>query len=315
MPRKEYNSWVANRPLQTNVESSCDHSLLQLPGNDTIPPPSLPGNMHSIEMPMRYSKWRRQTPSSSNCSLTQDGLLCQYPVRSFAVFMHTCSPATALRMMSPPPCHFQSNMRSVYTLLLPSFTDCSLSLSDWHSVQSTSCFARSVVVAIPCASTQYACSAKFLLSSRSSGGTEFLPQFDYLIGLPGYMSFCPYWLDQLAFYVVSSSDAIWWLGVSSVAAFPRLFDDFYIFKGGDPWLQELLQQLPLPATVASASSAEQPPSFLYSSITADAAAIANHASSMVRPIPHIERSVEGDDSCDCAIVSACIAAVESSVLK
>jgi hypothetical protein len=203
-------------------------------------------------------------------------------------------------------------MHSVYTLLLPSFTDCLYSLSELNSLQNISCFARSVVISIPCASTQFACSAKYLLSERLSGQTELLPPFDYILGLPSRMSFCPFWLDQLAFYVTSSSDAIWWLGVSSVFAFPRLFDDFYIFKGGDHWLLEYLQQTNPFTMERSVSAAEEPPSLLYSSITAEAAAITNHASSMVRPIPLVERSIDADGGCDCAILSACITAMHQS---
>ncbi len=217
--------------------------------------------------------------------------------------------------MSSPPCRSKANMHGLYTLLLPSFTDCSLSLYDWISANDTSCFARSVPVSIPCASTQPACTAKFLLSSRLSGGSNLLPQFDYVIGLPSDTSFCPFWLDHLAFYVTSSSDAIWLLGASSVAAFPRLFDDFYVLKGGDPWLLQNLQQARAHTTEGCETPTDQPSSLLYSSITADAAAIAHHASFMVRPFPLVERLIGSDDSCDCAIVSACIAAAPSNKLK
>ena len=120
------------------------------------------------------------------------------------------------------------------------------------------------------------------------------------------MMFCPFWLDQLASYVTSSSDGIWWLGVSSVSAFPRLFDDFYILKGGDLSLLEYLQQSRPHAAKDYASPTEELQSILYSSITADAAAIAIHASAMVRPMPLVERLFDVGGSCDCGILSACI---------
>jgi methionine-R-sulfoxide reductase len=306
VPRKEYNLWVLNRSLQLQAPSFVD---ARSPGNATIPPPLLPGNLHSIEMPMRYSKWRRPTSSDANCSLTRGGLLCEYSPRSFAVLVQSCSPSAIQSMMSSVPCHLQSNMHSLYTLLLPSFTDCTCSLSDldsyMNSVPNTSCFALYVTISIPCASTQFACSAKHLLSQRLSGDQP-LPQFDYIIGLPGYMMFCPFWLDQLASYVTSSSDGIWWLGVSSVSAFPRLFDDFYILKGGDLSLLEHLQQSRTRATEDSSSLTQEPQSILYSSITVDAAAVANHASAMVRPMPLVERLFDDGGSCDCGILSACI---------
>ena len=306
VPREEYNLWVSNHSLQLQAPSFDDAPS---PGHAAIPPPLLPGNLHFIEMPMRYSKWRRRTSSDANCSLTRDGLLCEYPARSFAVFVQTCSLSAMQSMLSSAPCHLQSNMHSLYTLLLPSFIDCARSLSDWdsyrNSVRNTSCFARSVTISIPCASTQFACSARHLLSLRLSADQP-LPQFDYIIGLPGYMMFCPFWLDQLASYVTSSSDGIWWLGVSSVSAFPRLFDDFYILKGGDLSLLEYLQQSRPHAAKDYASPTEELQSILYSSITADAAAIANHASAMVRPMPLVERLFDVGGSCDCGILSACI---------
>jgi hypothetical protein len=148
-----------------------------------------------------------------------------------------------------------------------------------------------------------------LLFLRLSGEKGALPQFDYLVGLPSHMSFCPFWLDQLAFYVMRSSDAIWWLGVSSLKAFPHLLDDFYILKGGDRWLSEHLNQSRYEATEDS-SEVNGPPSTLYKSILAHAASTSNHASTMVRPIPLVERSMHTDGSCDCSMLSACITSGE-----
>jgi peptide-methionine (R)-S-oxide reductase len=302
--REEYNLWVANTSLRLQAPASSDGDSRSSPP-DFLSPPLLPGDKHTIEMPARYAKWRRQTPSDANCSWTRDGFSCDYPLRKFAVFMHTCSPAALLSMLSSIPCDVRIGMKTAYTLLLPSFADCSHGLSQLMSGQHASCFNNSVEVSIPCASTEPSCSAKHLLSLRLSGETN-LPPFDYVIGLPSRMSFCPFWLDQMAFYVASSSDAIWWLGVSSVSAFPRLFDDFFILKGGDRWLLELFQQTHPNSSDGRTSEVDEPPSVLYSSITADAAAVANHASSMVRPIPLVERSAHGDSNCDCTIVSTCI---------
>lgn len=302
VPRSEYDRWLSNHTQRLQAQRVDARSR----ASDALPPPLLHGNAHYIEMPTRYSKWRPQKFSEANCSLTSDGLLCEYPVRSFSVLMHTCSAAAVRRMMASTPCSLHSNMNSLYTLLLPSFTDCSLDFSDWNSAPNSTCFTRSVSVPVPCSSTQYACSAKYLLSSRLSDEATLLPPFDYIIGLPAHVSFCPFWLDQLAFYVASSSDAIWWLGVSSIAAFPRLFDDFFILKGGDISLLEYIQQPHAKSVEHSASTIEEPASILYSSITADAAAVANHASSMVRPIPLVERLAGADSSCDCAAVAACV---------
>ena len=306
VPREEYNLWVANNTLRLQTPSNGGSQSLS---QDAMPPLLLPGGKHTVEMPMRYSKWRRQKASSdANCSWTSEGFSCDYPLRSFAVVVHSCTRARLLSMLSSMPCDVQVNMSSAYTLLLPSFTDCPRSSFEWISVQNTSCFSDSVMISVPCASSEFACTAKHLLSLRLSGNIDLLPPFDHIIGLPSHMSFCPLWLDQLAFYVTSSSDAIWWLGVSSLSAFPRLFDDFFILKGGDHWLLELLQQPHPDANEDNRTpQAEKPPSFLYSSMTQDAAAIANHASSMVRPIPLVERSIYRDSSCDCTVVSACIA--------
>jgi methionine-R-sulfoxide reductase len=302
IPRADYKLWVANATLRLKSSSNGDSPS---PSQEVLSAPLLPGDKHTLEMPLRYSKWRRQTSSDANCSWTHDGFSCGYPLRSFAIFMHTCSPAALLSMVSSTPCNLSVGMNSVYTLLLPSFTDCSHKWSDWISVQNASCFKNSIAVSIPCASTEPSCSAKHLLSLRFGDNTD-LPSFDHVIGLPSRMIFCPFWLDQLVFYVTRSSDAIWWLGVSSVSAFPRLFDDFFIFKGGDRWLLELLQQAHPIANKDRTTQTEEPPSVLYSSMTADAAAIANHASSMVRPIPIVERYMYRDSSCDCTAVSACI---------
>ena len=304
VPRSEYDGWLSN--VTQRVQAQPVDARLRT--SDALPPPVLRGNTHYIEMPTRYSKWRPQNFSEANCSLTSDGLLCEYPVRRFSVVMHTCSAAAVLRMMASTPCSLHSGMNSLYTLLLPSFTDCSLDFSDWNSAPNSTCFTRSVFVPIPCSSTQYACSAKYLLSSRLSHNASLLPPFDYIVGLPTTVTFCPFWLDQMALHVASSSDAIWWLGVSSIAAFPRLFDDFFILKGGDISLLEYLQQPHTKSVSAqhSASTIEEPASILYSSITADAAAVANHASSMVRPIPLVERLAGEDSSCDCAAVAACV---------
>jgi len=302
--RQEYNAWVADNTLRLQAPFLGERLGL-LPSNEAIPPPLVLGNTHFIEMPSRYSKWRRQTASDANCTLTRDGLLCEYPRSSFSVFMHTCSASAVLSMISSTPCNIESHTSRMYTLLLPSFKDCPHSFSDLNLAPNTSCFSRSVIVSIPCASNQFACSARHLLSLRSSGETGPIPQFDYLIGLPNRMSFCSAWLDRLAFYVISSSEAVWWLGVSSISAFPRLFDDFFILKGGDLWLTDFLHQSH-PEYTEGSFQAEEPASYLYRSFTADVAAITAHASSMVRPIPLVERSTHSDSSCDCNIVSACI---------
>ena len=58
--------------------------------------------------------------------------------------------------------------------------------------------------------------------------------------------------------------------------------------------------------------AEELQSIIYSSITtADAAAITNHASAMVRPMPLVERLFDVGGSCDCGILSACIVSEQS----